>query len=100
MPGHDIIVVGASAGGGEALSLLARELPPDLPAAVKACGGITVVQNPVDAIFPGMPASAIGNTRLDYVLPLSEIEPLLVRVARAEEEEERASPVWDDFVVK
>src|SRR3954471_11975231 len=34
LPGHDIIVIGASAGGVEALSGLVRELPADLPAAV------------------------------------------------------------------
>ncbi|HEY7183882.1 MAG TPA: chemotaxis protein CheB [Blastocatellia bacterium] len=34
MQGHDIIVVGASAGGVKALKELARGLPPDLPAAV------------------------------------------------------------------
>lgn len=34
MPGHDIIVVGASAGGVEALVTLIRELPPRLPAAI------------------------------------------------------------------
>jgi two-component system, chemotaxis family, protein-glutamate methylesterase/glutaminase len=34
MPGHDIIVIGASAGGVEALAELARGLPADLPASL------------------------------------------------------------------
>ena len=34
MAGHDIIVIGASAGGMEALKVLVAGLPPDLPAAV------------------------------------------------------------------
>lgn len=34
MPGHDIIVAGASAGGMETLSTLVSGLPPDLPAAL------------------------------------------------------------------
>jgi two-component system chemotaxis response regulator CheB len=34
MSGHDIIVIGASAGGVDALRQIARELPADLPAAV------------------------------------------------------------------
>jgi two-component system chemotaxis response regulator CheB len=34
MRGHDIVVVGASAGGVEALGRLARGLPEDLPAAL------------------------------------------------------------------
>lgn len=34
MAGHDIITIGASAGGVEAISTIARDLPADLPAAV------------------------------------------------------------------
>ena len=34
MPVHDLIVVGTSAGGVEALQVIARGLPADLPAAV------------------------------------------------------------------
>jgi two-component system chemotaxis response regulator CheB len=34
MPAHDIVVIGASAGGIEAVSKLVRQLPADLPAAV------------------------------------------------------------------
>ena len=34
MPGHDIIVIGTSAGGVDALRELVRHLPPDLPAAI------------------------------------------------------------------
>jgi two-component system chemotaxis response regulator CheB len=34
MPGHDIIVIGASSGGVEVLTSLVRRLPEDLPAAV------------------------------------------------------------------
>src|SRR5689334_8559531 len=34
MPGHDIIVIGASAGGVETLTRLVGDLPADLPAAV------------------------------------------------------------------
>jgi len=34
MPGHDMIVIGASAGGVEALSRLVAQIPEDLPATV------------------------------------------------------------------
>jgi two-component system, chemotaxis family, protein-glutamate methylesterase/glutaminase len=202
MAGHDIIVVGASAGGVEALSALARGLPKDLPAAVfvvlhispqtpsilptilsrvgalpashavneekiehgriyvappdhhllvergyvrvirgprenryrpavdplfrsaalaygsrvvgviltgalddgtagmralKAGGGISVVQEPREALYPGMPRNVIENVPVDYRLPLAEIAPLLVRLASEEiEQEEGASTVPDD----
>jgi len=47
-------------------------------AAVKRHGGIAVVQDPAEADYPGMPASAVRNVDIDYVLPLSEIPGVVV----------------------
>jgi two-component system chemotaxis response regulator CheB len=47
---------------------------------VKAHGGLAVVQNPNDALFGGMPASAIENVEVDYCLPVHEIPALLARL--------------------
>ncbi|HKX31106.1 MAG TPA: chemotaxis protein CheB [Blastocatellia bacterium] len=49
--------------------------------AVKDCGGIAIVQDPVEAIAPSMPQSALQNVDVDYCLPLGEIARLLVRLA-------------------
>ena len=47
---------------------------------VKAHGGLTVAQDPHEAIYADMPRSAIENGRVDYVLPVGEIAALLVRL--------------------
>lgn len=49
---------------------------------IKDEGGITVVQDPKDAMYPAMPASAIKNTKPDYIVPLSQIAPLLVKLVK------------------
>lgn len=202
MPGHDIIVVGASAGGVEALRQLVGELPADLPAAVFAVlhvpaqspsilpqildregplgvahaidgepiaygriyvappdnhlmvepgrvrvihgprenryrpavdplfrsaavsygprvvgvvltgalddgtvgmiavrkrGGVCVVQDPHEALYPGMPSSVMRNVRVDYCVRLAEIAPLLSRLSREPAAEEGAYKVDEEL---
>ena len=48
---------------------------------VKTRGGIAIVQDPKDAIAPAMPQSALRNVKVDHCVPLSDIAPLLVRLA-------------------
>jgi two-component system, chemotaxis family, protein-glutamate methylesterase/glutaminase len=50
-------------------------------AAIKRAGGVAIVQDPVDAEFPGMPASAMAGAPIDYCAPLSEIPALLADLA-------------------
>ena len=49
--------------------------------AIKQQGGITVVQDPVEATFPSMPMSVMQDISVDYSVPLREIGPLLTRLA-------------------
>ena len=41
--------------------------------AIKNCGGYTIVQDPKDAVYPGMPQSAIENVDIDRCAPLAAI---------------------------
>lgn len=41
-------------------------------------GGSTVVQDPADADFPGLPRRAVDEARPDHVLPLARIAPAIV----------------------
>jgi len=58
---------------------------------VKAYSGITIVQNPDEAMFPSMPNSAIENVQVDRVASLDEIGPLLARLAREPVPEEQGA---------
>ena len=48
--------------------------------AVQGHGGVGVVQEPGEAVFPGMPTSAVKFGHPRYVVPLAEIAPLLARL--------------------
>ena len=49
---------------------------------IKTCGGIAVVQDPSDALYPGMPNNALTYVKVDYSVPLNEMGPLLNRLVR------------------
>jgi two-component system chemotaxis response regulator CheB len=50
--------------------------------AIKDRGGLAVAQEPSDALFPGMPTSAIRNVAVDHVLSAHQMGELLDRRAR------------------
>lgn len=58
---------------------------------IKRNGGVAVVQDPSDALFPGMPQSALEVTVVDHCLPVAEIGPTLARLVTASHEREDIS---------
>jgi len=61
--------------------------------AIKRREGVAVVQDPDEALVPGMPQSALRHVEVDHRLPVDEIGPLLYRLAREPSEEKGAYPV-------
>lgn len=53
-------------------------------AQVAGHGGLTLVQDPAEALFDGMPRSAIAEVRVDLVLPIAGLAAAIERFARAE----------------
>jgi two-component system chemotaxis response regulator CheB len=62
-------------------------------AAIQQCGGVTVVQDPDDALYPGMPRSALEVTAVDHTLPVAVIAGLLDRLAREPISDPAGSPL-------
>ena len=48
--------------------------------AVAQAGGATVVQDPADAAYPGMPKSAMDHLHVDHVAAAAQLGELLVRL--------------------
>jgi two-component system, chemotaxis family, protein-glutamate methylesterase/glutaminase len=53
-------------------------------AAIVERGGTAIVQDPADALFPGMPTSAISHVRVEHVVSASDLAATLERVVRRE----------------
>jgi two-component system, chemotaxis family, protein-glutamate methylesterase/glutaminase len=51
-------------------------------AAINACGGICVVQEPNDAIWPEMPRNALAHDRVDHCTPVAELPGLLSQLVQ------------------
>lgn len=51
-------------------------------AAIKRRGGLAIVQTPESAESPILPRAALAATRVDHVVPLREIGPLLARLCQ------------------
>ena len=47
---------------------------------IKAEGGVALVQDPAEAMFKGMPSSAIANVEVDGVLPLHDLADKIVEL--------------------
>jgi two-component system, chemotaxis family, protein-glutamate methylesterase/glutaminase len=50
---------------------------------IKESGGVTIVQDPADAINPSMPRSALANVDIDHSLPAADIVGMLVDLVKA-----------------
>ncbi|WP_026731983.1 chemotaxis protein CheB [Fischerella sp. PCC 9605] len=66
--------------------------------AVKMRRGVAIVQHPQDAMYAGMPRSAIENVdEIDYVLPLAEIPAVLLQLADTPVEGDAENPVPEEM---
>lgn len=65
--------------------------------AIKQRGGLAVVQDPEDALYPSMPQSAITHVQVNYVLPLADIGATLAQLAHEPATQEGVYPVPDEM---
>ena len=61
--------------------------------AIKARGGLAVVQHPDDAEFPSMPLNAMRTVEVDHAVPFVQIGNILSQLASGEGEQPEEKPV-------
>src|SRR5215510_5631934 len=65
--------------------------------AVKKQGGLAIVQDPDEALYDGMPRSAIAHGDVDHILKISEIADLLIGLVEEPPEEGGDEPLSDEM---
>jgi two-component system chemotaxis response regulator CheB len=68
--------------------------------AIKKLGGIAIVQDPNEAMFPSMPEHALQAVTPDYCVRLREVAPLLVRLTSVPVEEVAHMDVPEDLEIE
>lgn len=68
--------------------------------AIKKRGGITVVQDPAEAAYPSMPASALRYVTIDHTVPIAEAGELLVRLVAAPAPTQDAFPTTPEIEIE
>jgi two-component system chemotaxis response regulator CheB len=58
---------------------------------IKSYGGLALVQDPHEAVAPGMPQAALRQADIDYTLPIAEIPRMLDRLVREPVEQPEVS---------
>lgn len=69
-------------------------------AAIKVRGGVAIVQDPGEAMYSGMPRSAIENVDVDRVLPIADIVTFLSEIAAAPVSEEKTEFVPEQMQIE
>jgi two-component system chemotaxis response regulator CheB len=49
--------------------------------AIHRCQGVTIVQSPDDAPYPGMPGTALANIEIDHCVAAADLAPLILKLA-------------------
>lgn len=62
-------------------------------AVIKASGGATIVQDPKEAMYSGMPASAIANVAVDAIVPSELVASTIAAMVRGEAPPLAAGPM-------
>lgn len=65
--------------------------------AIKRRGGVAVVQDPADALYPSMPQSALTHVAVDYQVTLTELAPLLQRLSMEPSHQQEPTTIPEDM---